>query len=140
MADLEFSPGGGAPTPKVGVLIYYFCRKLHENERIWTPEGARVPGVPPLDPPMELKNIHTLSWLSGFLYDHVLRISRLTAWALPLSLLLMFLKAGIADIEATQGYFLHDIHRDRCCEFSDPVAPLIPPFLLDVTASFWVDC
>ena len=48
VADLGFSPGGGAPTPKVGVLIYYFCRKLHENERIWTPRGgARVPGAPP---------------------------------------------------------------------------------------------
>ena len=24
----------------------HFCRKLHENERIWTPRGARVPGAP----------------------------------------------------------------------------------------------
>ena len=24
----------------------HFCRKLHENERIWTPGGARVPGAP----------------------------------------------------------------------------------------------
>ena len=46
MADLGFSPGG-APTPKVGVLIYYFCRKLHENERIWTP-GGRASLAPPL--------------------------------------------------------------------------------------------
>ena len=30
-----------------------FCRKLHENERIWTPRGARVSGAP-LDPPMEV--------------------------------------------------------------------------------------
>ena len=37
--------------------IAIFCRKLHENERIWTPgEGARVPGAP-LDPPKEV------SWL-----------------------------------------------------------------------------
>ena len=43
---------GGAPTPKVGVLIYYFCRKLHENERIWTPGGGRASLAPPLDPPM----------------------------------------------------------------------------------------
>ena len=40
-------PGGGAPTPKVGVLIYYFCRKLHENERIWTPRGGARPWRPP---------------------------------------------------------------------------------------------
>ena len=33
----DFPLGGGAPTPKVGVLIYYFCRKLHENEGIWNP-------------------------------------------------------------------------------------------------------
>ena len=47
VADLGFSPGG-APTPKVGVLIYYFCRKLHENERIWTPgRGARHLAPPP---------------------------------------------------------------------------------------------
>ena len=40
-----FSPGGGANSQK----CYYFsifCRKLYENERIWTPGGARVPGAP----------------------------------------------------------------------------------------------
>ena len=37
---------GGAPTPKMGVLTYFFGRKLHENERIWTPKGARIPGAP----------------------------------------------------------------------------------------------
>ena len=39
-------PRGGANSQK----CYYFsifCRKLHENERIWTPGGARVPGAPP---------------------------------------------------------------------------------------------
>ena len=40
-------PRGGANSQK----CYYFsifCRKLHENERIWTPRGgARVPGAPP---------------------------------------------------------------------------------------------
>ena len=35
----------GAPTPKVGVLTYFFGRKLHENERIWT-RGVCVPGAP----------------------------------------------------------------------------------------------
>ena len=47
VADPGFSPGGGANSQK----CYYFsifCRKLHENERIWTPRGgARVPGAPP---------------------------------------------------------------------------------------------
>ena len=37
---------GEAPTPKVGVLTYIFGRKLHENERIWTPRAAGVPGAP----------------------------------------------------------------------------------------------
>ena len=40
-------PRGGANSQK----CYYFsifCRKLHENERIWTPRGgACVPGAPP---------------------------------------------------------------------------------------------
>ena len=45
VADLGFSPGG-APTPKVGVLTHFFGRKLHENERIWTPRGVRIPGGP----------------------------------------------------------------------------------------------
>ena len=42
-----FPGGGGAPTPKVGVLTYFFGQKLHENERIRTPGGGgRVPGAP----------------------------------------------------------------------------------------------
>ena len=43
VADPGFSWGG--PNPKVGVLTYFFGRKLHENERILAPGG--VPGVPP---------------------------------------------------------------------------------------------
>ena len=45
-------PRGGANSPK----CYYFsifCRKLHENERIWTPRGGARPWCPPLDPPMK---------------------------------------------------------------------------------------
>ena len=38
---------GGVPTSKVGVVIYYFCQKLHENERIWTPRGGTCPWCPP---------------------------------------------------------------------------------------------
>ena len=44
----------GAPTPKVGVLTYFFGRKLYENERIWTPKG-------PLDPPMPRNTNSTLA-------------------------------------------------------------------------------
>ena len=50
VADPGFSPGGCANSQN----CYYFsnfCRKLHENERIWTPRsGASL--APPLDPPM----------------------------------------------------------------------------------------
>ena len=47
VADPGFSPGGGANSQK----CYYFstfCRKLHENERIWTPRGGRASLAPPL--------------------------------------------------------------------------------------------
>ena len=44
-------PEEGAPTPKTAIILQFFCQKLHENERIWTPRGG-VPGAPPLDPPM----------------------------------------------------------------------------------------
>ena len=45
---------GGAPTPKVGVLTYFVGRKLHENERIWTPGGrGHASLAPPLDPPLQ---------------------------------------------------------------------------------------
>ena len=47
VADPGFSPGGGANSQNC-YYFSHFCRKLHENERIWTPRGgARVPGAPP---------------------------------------------------------------------------------------------
>ena len=45
VADPGFSPGGGANSQKP-IILSIFCQKLHENERIWTPRGARVPGAP----------------------------------------------------------------------------------------------
>ena len=48
MADPGFSPGGGGANSQNCYYFSHFCRKLHENERIWTPRGgARVPGAPP---------------------------------------------------------------------------------------------
>ena len=32
-------PQGGAPTAKSAIIFQFFCRKLHENERIWNPGG-----------------------------------------------------------------------------------------------------
>ena len=47
VADPGFSPGGGANSQNC-YHFSHFCRKLHENERIWTPKGgACVPGAPP---------------------------------------------------------------------------------------------
>ena len=43
---------GGAATPKMGVLTYFFDRKLHENERIWTTKGG-ASLAPPLGPPLQ---------------------------------------------------------------------------------------
>ena len=43
----------GAPSPKVGVLTYYFaifCQNRHENDRIWTPKGVRAVAVAPSPP------------------------------------------------------------------------------------------
>ena len=44
MADPGFSLGGCANC-QIGIILQFFCRKLHENERIWTP-GDGVPGAP----------------------------------------------------------------------------------------------
>ena len=45
-------PQGGAPTPKSAIIFQFYPRKLHENERIWTPGGGARPWRPPLDPPV----------------------------------------------------------------------------------------
>ena len=44
-------PRGGANSQNC-YYFSHFCRKLHENERIWTPRGGTHPWRPPLDPPM----------------------------------------------------------------------------------------
>ena len=51
VADPGFSPGGGANSQNC-YYFSHFYRKLHENERIWTPRGGARPWRPPLDPPM----------------------------------------------------------------------------------------
>ena len=45
MADPGFSPGGGAPTPKIAIIFHIFaenCMKMKE----FGPRGGRVPGTP----------------------------------------------------------------------------------------------
>ena len=49
---------GGCTNSQIGIIFQFFCRKLHENERIWTPRGARVPDAP-LDPPMPVYTVFT---------------------------------------------------------------------------------
>ena len=52
----------GAPTPKVGVLTYYFtnfCQKLHEMKEFGPPGESLA--SPPLDPPLQMKIIEMKS-------------------------------------------------------------------------------
>ena len=42
----DFARGGEGANSQNCYYFSHFCRKLHENERIWTPRGARVPGAP----------------------------------------------------------------------------------------------
>ena len=48
VADPGFS-GGGAGNSQSWIIFSTFCRKVHENKRIWTP-GVSL--APPLDPSM----------------------------------------------------------------------------------------
>ena len=50
VADTGFSLGG-APTPISAITLQFFCRKLHENEIIWTPSGGASLALP-FDQPM----------------------------------------------------------------------------------------
>ena len=56
-------PGvGGAQTPngvRAPIIWQNLCRKLHENERIWT-ERERTSPVPP--PPDPLLTVYTVNW------------------------------------------------------------------------------
>ena len=39
-------PEGGESTPKSVVIFHFFGQKLHENERIWTPQRGASPAPP----------------------------------------------------------------------------------------------
>ena len=43
---------GGCANSQIGIILQISCRKLHENERIWT--GGRASLVHPLRSPMIL--------------------------------------------------------------------------------------
>ena len=45
-------PQGGAPTPKIAIIFQIFAKKCMKIKEFGPPGGARVPGAPPLDPPM----------------------------------------------------------------------------------------
>ena len=51
VADPGFSPGG-APTPKSAIIFQFFAENCMKMKEFGPPGGARVPGAPPLDPPM----------------------------------------------------------------------------------------
>ena len=43
--QIQDFPEGGTKS-QTSVILQFFCQKLHENERIWCPRGARVAGAP----------------------------------------------------------------------------------------------
>ena len=45
-------PQGGAPTPKIAIIFQIFAENCMKMKEFGPPGGARVPGAPPLDPPM----------------------------------------------------------------------------------------
>ena len=55
VADLGFSPGGGRQLPKWVCLFIIFAENCMKMKEFGPPGGARVPGAPPLDPPMVWK-------------------------------------------------------------------------------------
>ena len=46
-------PRGGAPTPKSAIIFQFFAENCMKMKEFGPPGGARVPGAPPLDPPMQ---------------------------------------------------------------------------------------
>ena len=47
VADPGFSPGGGAPTPKIAIIFHIFAENCMKMKEFGPPGGARVPGAPP---------------------------------------------------------------------------------------------
>ena len=46
VADPGFSPGGGAPTPKIAIIFHIFAENCMKMKEFGPPGGARVPGAP----------------------------------------------------------------------------------------------
>ena len=69
------------------IILQNFCRNLHENERIWTERGARVPGAP-LNQPLGAKHSGAyvspskdFSWLfKGKNWPHTINIWTLSEY------------------------------------------------------------
>ena len=57
VADPGFSPGGGGANSQNCYYFSHFCRKLHENERIWTPGGGGGGGRASLATPLGSANV-----------------------------------------------------------------------------------
>ena len=47
VADPGFSPGGGAPTPKIAIIFHIFAENCMKMKEFGPPGGGRVPGAPP---------------------------------------------------------------------------------------------
>ena len=78
-ADTGFSVGWGANHPGRGRRTYYFAKfseKLHEIEKSLDRRGGgvRMPGAPPLDPPMRCLGFTFNVLTCTFLYDYVMNM------------------------------------------------------------------
>ena len=89
MADAGFSPGGGAPTPKVGVQTYFLAENCMKTKEFWPPGGHASLAHPPLDPPLEVVPIGTVS--QGRLAWPELVLGDVKSMALPFTLILHLL-------------------------------------------------
>ena len=47
-------PQGGAPTAKIAIIFQIFAKNCMKMKEFGPPGGARIPGAPPLDPPMPI--------------------------------------------------------------------------------------
>ena len=122
-------PRGGANSQNC-YYFSHFCRKLHENERIWTPRGGARPWRPPLDPPMIY-----VSFMRADFEDEMIEMFRTIRQNVSLSVLRELLMQeddcgcrpteyamhlgvlGIArEIFSTKGIFLTNIEYDGCGE------------------------
>ena len=84
VADPGFSPGGGANSQKP-IIFPFFCWKLHENERIWTPSGEIHRNSASWHWKLKPTTISILWWKHCFALVSLLVCLRSILWPFPLA-------------------------------------------------------